>query len=59
MPIHRQKIFVNKNFKNAQVEMVANRSHWRQWYHVANAFHNKVSVKSYADVLKSTKGVTC
>ena len=59
MPIHRQRIFVNKNFKNAQVEMVANRSHWRQWYHVANAFHNKVSVKSYADVLKSTKSVTC
>ena len=39
--------------------MVANRSHWRRWYHVANAFHNKVSVKSYGDVLKSTKSVTC
>ena len=58
MPIHRQKIFVNKNLKNAKVELAANRDHWRQWYHVANAFQNKTSAKSYADVLKSTKGVT-
>ena len=41
------------------MEMVANRSHWRQWYHVANAFQNKVSTRSYADVLKSTKSAAC
>ena len=35
--------------------MTAQRSHWLQWYKLANAFHNKVSFKSYADVLKSGK----
>ena len=57
MFIQRKKIFENRRIQNVKGEIKANKSTWLQWYARANAFHNKVSQKSYAQVLKHGKQI--
>ena len=57
MFIQRKKVFENHRIQNVQGEIKANKSTWLQWYAQANAFHNKVSQNSYAEVVKHGKQI--
>ena len=57
MFIQKERIVVNNQLQNVQGEINAKKNTWLQWYAQANAFDNKVSFKSYAEVLEHGKQI--
>ena len=57
MLIQKERIVESKQLQNVQGQINAKKNTWMQWYAQVNAFHTKVSSKSFAEVLKHGKQI--